>query len=146
MQVIHKSMPLIFELTDLSVHEGKDTKDTVLAFAKKNTVRKFDLVKGPLMATVSSLYFYFFSSFLFFSFFPLFFFVSLHLLCLFVEALINFKLAVVLPKDECIIHLSMHHVIADAWTLNIMFTELMRIYAGETLPKAALQYADYSVC
>jgi hypothetical protein len=46
-------MPLIFELTDLSVHEGKDTRDTVLGFAKKNTARKFDLAKGPLMATVS---------------------------------------------------------------------------------------------
>lgn len=52
MQVIHKTMPLIFELNDLSVFD-EDTKDTVIKFAKKNLARKFDLTKGPLMATVS---------------------------------------------------------------------------------------------
>jgi Condensation domain len=40
----------------------------------------------------------------------------------------------------------MHHIIGDAWTMNVVLMEVMRIYAGENLPKPTLHYADYSVC
>jgi hypothetical protein len=51
-----------------------------------------------------------------------------------------------LPNDECLIHLSMHHIIGDAWSMSVIFSDVMRIYSGQALEKPTLQYADYSVC
>lgn len=127
-------MPLIFELNDLSVFDD-DTSTTIIGFAKKNFARKFDLTKGPLMATVS---------FLFFSFII---FYCIVLYCtVFIIHLFDFKqLVVALPNNEFLVHMSMHHIIGDAWTCQVIFGELMRIYAGEELPPLKIQYADYAV-
>lgn len=45
----------------------------------------------------------------------------------------------------------MHHIISDAWSMEIMFTEFKTLYAAyvdgqpSPLPKLAIQYADYAI-
>ncbi len=38
----------------------------------------------------------------------------------------------------------MHHIVSDATTLGLLVTEVGLLYNGQTLPKPALQYKDYS--
>jgi hypothetical protein len=54
MQITHKSMPILFELTDLSAYDH-NLQGTIINIAKKSVALKFDLAKGPLMSTVSFL-------------------------------------------------------------------------------------------
>ena len=39
----------------------------------------------------------------------------------------------------------MHHIVSDAWSSGILIGELAALYAGESLPELAVQYADYAV-
>lgn len=52
--------------------------------------------------------------------------------------------------DEFILALTMHHIISDGWSINILIKELMEFYKSEVLhkkialPKLSVQYSDYS--
>jgi hypothetical protein len=55
-----------------------------------------------------------------------------------------------LEADEHVLLITTHHIISDAWSLNVLFTELGIAYAsalGEpvSLPPLRLQYADYAL-
>ncbi|MFC0215901.1 non-ribosomal peptide synthase/polyketide synthase [Paenibacillus chartarius] len=39
----------------------------------------------------------------------------------------------------------MHHIVSDGISIALIVSELMRLYAGETLPPLELQYKDYAV-
>ncbi len=41
--------------------------------------------------------------------------------------------------------LSLHHIAVDGWSGGVLLDELARLYAGETLPPLALQYADFAL-
>jgi aspartate racemase len=55
-----------------------------------------------------------------------------------------------LEEEEFIVMLSMHHIIADGWSMDVLIREIMVLYqamsAGEEslLPELPLQYADYA--
>ncbi|MCP4001220.1 MAG: amino acid adenylation domain-containing protein [Gammaproteobacteria bacterium] len=55
-----------------------------------------------------------------------------------------------LAEDDHVLMMVMHHIISDAWSLDLLQTELFSIYfaecAGETveLPELPLQFADYA--
>ena len=56
-----------------------------------------------------------------------------------------------LDADEHVLLLTLHHVVVDAWSLEILFRELSALYAAELegrdagLPPLPVQYADYAV-
>ncbi len=47
--------------------------------------------------------------------------------------------------DEHVLVLSMHHIVTDGWSVNVIARELEALYAGETLPALPVQYADYAI-
>lgn len=47
--------------------------------------------------------------------------------------------------DLHILHLSMHHIISDAWSYRILVRELTDLYQGTQLPELPIQYADYAL-
>lgn len=49
-----------------------------------------------------------------------------------------------LADDEHVLLLSAHHIISDGTSLDVLIDELDRLYRGETLPPAGIQYADYA--
>ncbi|MEO8033347.1 MAG: amino acid adenylation domain-containing protein, partial [Acidobacteriota bacterium] len=46
--------------------------------------------------------------------------------------------------DEHVLLLTLHHIIADGWSLGIFGSELMAYYRGASLPELRIQYADYA--
>ncbi|MCX4863848.1 MULTISPECIES: non-ribosomal peptide synthase/polyketide synthase [unclassified Streptomyces] len=48
-------------------------------------------------------------------------------------------------EDEHLLVLSMHHIVTDGWSVNVLTRELAALYAGEPLPELPVQYADYAV-
>ena len=46
--------------------------------------------------------------------------------------------------EEYILLLSIHHIVADAWSLNLFFHELAAVYLGEELPALRVQFADFA--
>ncbi|CAN7654321.1 non-ribosomal peptide synthase/polyketide synthase [Pseudomonas brassicacearum] len=56
-----------------------------------------------------------------------------------------------LSEQEHILVLTLHHIVADAWSLQVMVDDLMSLYSafiqGQSaqLPALAVQYADYAV-
>ncbi|HEV2734290.1 MAG TPA: amino acid adenylation domain-containing protein, partial [Longimicrobiaceae bacterium] len=66
------------------------------------------------------------------------------------EALFRFRLLRAAP-DEHVLLIVVHHVVADGWSMGILFRELAALYpafaAGRPgpLPEPALQYADFAV-
>ncbi|HEU5379577.1 MAG TPA: amino acid adenylation domain-containing protein [Ktedonobacteraceae bacterium] len=56
-----------------------------------------------------------------------------------------------LGEEEHVLLLSLHHIIADGWSVNVFVEELRALYTafsnGESspLPELAMQYADYTV-
>ncbi len=55
------------------------------------------------------------------------------------------RLMVVYTKNETTnILIDMHHIISDGMSLNIIQSDLIRLYNGEKLPALELQYKDYS--
>lgn len=47
-------------------------------------------------------------------------------------------------KDAHVLHLVIHHIAIDGWSLTNFYRELRASYAGESLPPLPLQYADFS--
>lgn len=54
--------------------------------------------------------------------------------------------ALIRMKDgKSLLAFSMHHIISDGISMNIIMEEFSRIYNGESLPAPKLQYKDYAV-
>lgn len=68
---------------------------------------------------------------------------------LFGEPLVRFKLVRFGPALHAFL-ITMHHLVTDEWSLNILKQELLRLYAARTggepaaLPELPLQFADYA--
>ncbi|MFI9550026.1 amino acid adenylation domain-containing protein [Nonomuraea endophytica] len=39
--------------------------------------------------------------------------------------------------------LTLHHILADRWSVEILFGDLFRLYSGEPMPEQPVEYADY---
>src|SRR4029077_20822175 len=39
----------------------------------------------------------------------------------------------------------MHHIVSDAWSMTILWREVMESYRGAALPELPIQYADFAV-
>ncbi|MFI9557432.1 amino acid adenylation domain-containing protein [Nonomuraea endophytica] len=50
-----------------------------------------------------------------------------------------------LADDDHILLVTLHHIAGDGWSLEILAGELRTLYAGETPPELALQYADFAL-
>ncbi len=56
-----------------------------------------------------------------------------------------------LSKEHHVLVVTLHHVVADGWSINILIDELMQYYQAETtgdksqLPTLPIQYADYAL-
>ncbi|HZO71112.1 MAG TPA: amino acid adenylation domain-containing protein [Ktedonobacteraceae bacterium] len=56
-----------------------------------------------------------------------------------------------LSKQEHVLLLTLHHIVADGWSVDIFLQELSVLYRGRvqgqpvTLPPLAIQYADYAI-
>ncbi|MFJ4349260.1 amino acid adenylation domain-containing protein, partial [Pseudomonas sp. NPDC089401] len=46
--------------------------------------------------------------------------------------------------DEHLLVLVQHHIVSDAWSMQVMVRELCALYQGEALPPLALQYGDFA--
>ncbi|HSR25785.1 MAG TPA: condensation domain-containing protein, partial [Candidatus Eisenbacteria bacterium] len=49
-----------------------------------------------------------------------------------------------LDDDEHLLLLVLHHIVADGWSLGVLYGELASRYAGRKLPDLPLQYAGYA--
>jgi len=55
-----------------------------------------------------------------------------------------------LAQSECLLLLTIHHIAADGWSLDILMNELFAFYRGRqagtpaTLPELTIQYADFA--
>ncbi|WP_367127291.1 non-ribosomal peptide synthase/polyketide synthase [Saccharothrix sp. HUAS TT1] len=57
--------------------------------------------------------------------------------------LLRARLVRVEPEEHVLV-LTLHHIVTDAWSSGVLARDLGALYAGQDLPPAALQYADYS--
>ncbi|BBH45228.1 non-ribosomal peptide synthetase [Pseudomonas sp. KU43P] len=49
-----------------------------------------------------------------------------------------------MAADEHLLVLVQHHIVSDAWSMQVMVRELCALYQGQALPPLALQYADFA--
>jgi amino acid adenylation domain-containing protein len=49
-----------------------------------------------------------------------------------------------LEEGEHRLLLTLHHIVADGWSLEVLFRDLAALYAGAPLPDLAIQFADYA--
>jgi amino acid adenylation domain-containing protein len=108
--VFHETVDLAPEWDDLS-HLAEDEQGVaVLARAKEETLRPFDLVKGPLARS----------------------------------------LLIKLSEHSHVLVFTLHHIIADGWSMGVMVRELGELYAAKVADRAPdldplpVQYADYA--
>ncbi|MFI7637614.1 amino acid adenylation domain-containing protein [Nonomuraea sp. NPDC049400] len=47
--------------------------------------------------------------------------------------------------ERHVLHLTLHHIVADAWSLDVLRRELGALYNGQALPALSRQYADYAI-
>ncbi|KAB8195915.1 amino acid adenylation domain-containing protein [Nonomuraea phyllanthi] len=47
--------------------------------------------------------------------------------------------------ERHVLHLTLHHIVADAWSLDVLRRELSALYNGEELPPLAQQYPDHAI-
>jgi non-ribosomal peptide synthetase component F len=52
---------------------------------------------------------------------------------------------VLLPEEQTLLVVSIHHIAADGWSLRLLSGELDALYAGEALAPPPIQYKDYAV-
>ncbi|HEX3155390.1 MAG TPA: condensation domain-containing protein, partial [Candidatus Angelobacter sp.] len=56
-----------------------------------------------------------------------------------------------LAEDEHVLLLTMHHIVSDAWSMEVLFHELNELYSAlvcgqpDPLPPLPVQYADYAI-
>jgi amino acid adenylation domain-containing protein len=56
-----------------------------------------------------------------------------------------------LATDDHVLIIVQHHIVSDAWSMQVMVRELIELYAGQslglnvTLPALPVQYADYAI-
>ncbi|HEX7239391.1 MAG TPA: non-ribosomal peptide synthase/polyketide synthase, partial [Longimicrobiaceae bacterium] len=50
-----------------------------------------------------------------------------------------------LAEDDHVLCFTLHHIVADGWSLRVLVRELSVLYAGARLPELPVQYADYAV-
>jgi acyl-CoA synthetase (AMP-forming)/AMP-acid ligase II/acyl carrier protein len=50
-----------------------------------------------------------------------------------------------LSETEHLLLLTLHHIIADGWSVGILIRELSSFYQGEELAELSIQYGDYAV-
>ncbi len=53
--------------------------------------------------------------------------------------------AVRLAEAEWAVLFTMHHVVSDGWSMDVLIREVSALHAGEPLPALPVQYADYAV-
>jgi amino acid adenylation domain-containing protein len=63
-----------------------------------------------------------------------------------------FKAGIIhVSNDEHVLHLNMHHIISDGWSMDLLFKELSALYNAHRtgklclLPELPIQYADYAI-
>ncbi|NJN35956.1 MAG: hypothetical protein HC794_01545, partial [Nitrospiraceae bacterium] len=49
-----------------------------------------------------------------------------------------------IAADDHLLLVTMHHIISDGWSIDVMLREIAALYRGETLPELAIQYADFA--
>ena len=54
-------------------------------------------------------------------------------------------LLVRVEAERHLLAIAVHHLLIDGWSINVLLGELARLYNGEPLPEAKLQYADYAL-
>ncbi|MEU4232375.1 amino acid adenylation domain-containing protein [Nonomuraea sp. NPDC026600] len=47
--------------------------------------------------------------------------------------------------ERHVLHLTLHHIVADAWSLEVLRRELSALYNGQELPALSQQYPDYAI-
>ncbi|MFG1689131.1 amino acid adenylation domain-containing protein [Nonomuraea sp. NPDC049269] len=47
--------------------------------------------------------------------------------------------------ERHVLHLTLHHIVADAWSLDVLRRELSALYHGQELPALSQQYPDYAI-
>ncbi|HUR08787.1 MAG TPA: condensation domain-containing protein, partial [Nonomuraea sp.] len=47
--------------------------------------------------------------------------------------------------EQHVLHLTLHHIVADAWSLDVLRRELSALYNGQELPALSQQYPDYAI-
>ncbi len=50
-----------------------------------------------------------------------------------------------LAADRAVLLLTLHHAVADGWSLGILVRELATLYRGATLPELPFQFADFAL-
>ncbi|MEU6998280.1 amino acid adenylation domain-containing protein [Nonomuraea sp. NPDC046570] len=60
------------------------------------------------------------------------------------ESLIRGSL-VRLAADDHVLLVTLHHIVGDGWSVEILTGELRALYAGENLPDLSIQYGDYAL-
>ena len=50
-----------------------------------------------------------------------------------------------LGRDRHVLLVTMHHVVSDGWSVNVLLRELTALYAGRPLPALSVQYADFAL-
>ncbi len=48
-------------------------------------------------------------------------------------------------QEEHTLLLTIHHIVADGWSMDVLFRELGALYRGMALPELPVQYADFAV-
>jgi hypothetical protein len=59
------------------------------------------------------------------------------------ELLLRVKL-LQLNKNEYVLLLNLHHIIADGWSLGVLIREIGLLYTNQPLPPLSVQYADFA--
>ncbi|WP_175762738.1 condensation domain-containing protein, partial [Burkholderia anthina] len=47
--------------------------------------------------------------------------------------------------DECVLQFVVHHIVADAWSMDLLFRDLLAFYRGETPAPLPVQFADVAM-
>jgi amino acid adenylation domain-containing protein/non-ribosomal peptide synthase protein (TIGR01720 family) len=50
-----------------------------------------------------------------------------------------------LGEAEHLLLVTMHHIVADGWSIGVLMREVQALYRGLSLPELPVQYADYAV-
>ncbi len=59
------------------------------------------------------------------------------------ELLLRVKL-LQLNKNEYVLLLNLHHIVADGWSLGVLLREIGLLYTNKPLPPLSIQYADFA--